>query len=106
MHKKDCYFYLEVQEMDGHISTCNFCHKLGYCPCDNCDNHITKGEVYDMVCERIKSEKEPKLSWVEDRTEIVCPYCHERFNDDIVYIVDQMRYCPACGKETSGERSG
>lgn len=41
-------------------------------------------------------------TWIEDRTDIVCPYCDFRFNDEIKFMGhgedDFLKYCPNCGK--------
>lgn len=45
--------------------------------------------------------KQNDCAWIEDRTEIVCPHCGARFNDEIRYMMkngEDMKYCPACGR--------
>lgn len=51
-----------------------------------------------------------KKTWVEDRTEYVCPYCGARFSDEIPFMCKgtsinddfhMPRYCPDCGKPIS-----
>lgn len=49
---------------------------------------------------KVKAENE-NYTWIEDRTEIVCPHCGARFNDEIRYMMkngEDMKYCPACGR--------
>lgn len=40
--------------------------------------------------------------WIYDRTDIVCPHCRERFNDELFYIKigsagEAPKFCPECG---------
>ena len=45
--------------------------------------------------------KQNDCAWIEDRTEIVCPHCGARFDDEIRYMMENeedMKYCPACGR--------
>lgn len=48
-----------------------------------------------------KTKEEPK-EWIHDRTEVVCPYCDSRFNDNIHFMKNGINYtvkhCPECGK--------
>ncbi len=51
---------------------------------------------------RMKEKVENEIyTWIEDRTEIVCPHCGARFNDEIRYMMksgEDIKYCPACGR--------
>lgn len=47
--KTDCFFYEEVKDMGAHIPTCNYHHKLGYCPCDGCMKYIKHIDVSNGV---------------------------------------------------------
>lgn len=47
--KRNCYFYHEEQDMGASIPTCNYYFKLEYCPCENCEKHADKSEVYRLV---------------------------------------------------------
>lgn len=49
MHKEDCYFYVEVQDMGGRIPTCNYIQELGKCPCLNCKKYIARKDVYQLI---------------------------------------------------------
>lgn len=48
-HKNHCYFYYEEKDMCAIIPTCNYYQQLGYCPCENCNKYVAKGEVYGMI---------------------------------------------------------
>ena len=56
MHKENCYFYVEVQDMGGRIPTCNYIHKLGHCPCCNCKKYISRNDVYKIVKDYVDKE--------------------------------------------------
>lgn len=62
--KEDCFFYEEVQDMSAHIPTCNYHHKLGYCPCEECDKYIKYSDVIKGVREYVNKRNE------EDRIQI------------------------------------
>lgn len=40
-------------------------------------------------------------SWIEDRTELICPICKMKFKDEILYMTNddrfKLQYCPHCG---------
>lgn len=39
--------------------------------------------------------------WIEDRTDIVCPYCGQHYDSEILFMAhgdDFMYHCPKCGK--------
>lgn len=54
--KTDCYFYHEEQDMGAHIPTCNYHHKLGYCPCENCEKYIKRSDVFKIIKERVDNK--------------------------------------------------
>lgn len=55
--KTDCYFYTEVQDMGAHIPTCNYHHKLGHCPCDNCEKYIKKSDADEIIKRHVNKER-------------------------------------------------
>lgn len=44
-----------------------------------------------------------KLKWIEDRTDLICPYCGYVFSDEIRLMGHgkelPLNFCPVCGKE-------
>ena len=44
-----------------------------------------------------------KLTWIEDRTNLICPHCGYEFSDEIRFMGHgedlALNYCPVCGKE-------
>lgn len=47
--------------------------------------------------------------WKDDRTDIMCTACNERFSDEIVFVSLRhldcemwMKYCPYCGAKMDG----
>ena len=56
-HNTDCFFFTNVQDMGANIPTCNYHHKLGYCPCNKCDNYVSKSKVYEIVYRYLKEKK-------------------------------------------------
>lgn len=51
IHKTECYYYYEEQDMGAHIPCCRYHKKYGYCPCDNCEHYISKQSVDRVVRE-------------------------------------------------------
>lgn len=49
IYKENCYFYHEERDMCAIIPTCNYYGQLGYCPCEDCNKYVPKGEVYGMI---------------------------------------------------------
>ena len=42
-----------------------------------------------------------KLTWIEDRTDIVCPHCGQHYECDIINMAhgdNIMYFCPKCGE--------
>ena len=43
-----------------------------------------------------------KNTWIEDRTDYVCPYCNTHFSDELMFISrnnELPKFCPACGRD-------
>ena len=60
--KRDCFFYLDIRDMGGHIPQCAFKpgSSLGYCPCGaHCSAYISKTDATEIVRNAVK-EKEKK----------------------------------------------
>lgn len=36
--------------------------------------------------------------WIEERGDIICPYCGQDYRDEILMLA-RMRFCPNCGHE-------
>lgn len=56
-HNTDCFFFTNVQFMGANIPTCNYHLKLGYCPCNKCDNYVSESKVYEIVYRYLKEKK-------------------------------------------------
>lgn len=44
--------------------------------------------------------------WIADRTDIVCPYCGQHYDSEILFMAhgdDFMYHCPKCGKRVDLE---
>ena len=52
--------------------------------------------------------EEVKKPWIEDRCDIICPYCGYVFSDEIRCMGHgqelSLNYCPVCGKEVDDTR--
>lgn len=51
---------------------------------------ITSFEIYESL-----------MTWIDDRTDIVCPYCSQHFDSVILEMAHGdkiMQHCPKCGK--------
>lgn len=48
-YKNLCYFYHEERDMCAIIPTCNYYGQLGYCPCEDCNKYVPRGEAYGMI---------------------------------------------------------
>lgn len=55
--KTDCFFYEEVQDMSAHIPTCRYHHKLGYCPCEDCEKYIKKSDADEIIKRHVNKER-------------------------------------------------
>lgn len=48
-YNNHCYFYHEERDMCVVIPSCNYYQQLGYCPCEDCNKYVPRGEVYGMI---------------------------------------------------------
>lgn len=59
--------------------------------------NITGFEVYQA-----------KLTWIEDRTDLICPHCGYVFSDEIRLMGHgkelPLNFCPVCGKEVDDSK--
>lgn len=57
---EDCYYYNDVRDMGATIPTCDYYHKLGYCPCEGCriyiQNKMVSRIVRQYIDEQLKAE--------------------------------------------------
>lgn len=42
--RKDCSYYLEVQDMGAHVSSCTLYEGICNCRCENCTRYASKTE--------------------------------------------------------------
>lgn len=61
-------------------------------------NHVGKTSIEDITGFRIY---ESIPTWIDDSTDIVCPWCEQHYNSDILNMTPSERtlyHCPKCGK--------
>lgn len=72
-----------------------------YMVCDNdSTERFTAAQLHAL--RDIPAIEVPHYEWIEDQTEIICPKCHARFSDEIVFMnknfkAEPLKFCPECG---------
>ena len=50
IHKEDCFFFENVQDMGSRIPTCSYHSQgLGFCPCESCEKYISNSTAYNII---------------------------------------------------------
>lgn len=57
MKRTDCFYYFEYQDMGAHIPCCNNHYGIGKCPCENCNDYISKTDAIKIVREHQRNNK-------------------------------------------------
>lgn len=67
MKKTDCYFYFEHCDMGANISCCsNHFFNLGYCPCEECNNYLSKANADKAIKRNRKDRNTIPMSVIDD----------------------------------------
>lgn len=56
MKKKDCFYYFEHQEMGSSTPCCTNNYGLGNCPCEKCNDYISKSDSHKIIRKIQKKE--------------------------------------------------
>lgn len=59
MLNRECYFYVDVQDMGAYIPTCRKQDCLGVCPCDNCKSFLPMSKA-DKIIKSYLDKREEK----------------------------------------------
>jgi hypothetical protein len=91
-------------DMPKKCRDCIFCNKFGEWELASCYAKSEWSIVKTPIPKTIENIN-IKPDWcplIEDRTDIVCPYCNFHFSDEIKFMGhgenDFLKYCPNCGK--------
>lgn len=65
----------------------------------HCVNHIKEININDISGFEIHHKN---LSWIDENTDIICPHCNSRIENDIFNMMRDgktINFCPICGQK-------